>query len=107
MGMRIGSPMRRQRPIWPREKDTLRERHEHEGVAMWTTVLPYVLVLMGFKTFAAGGLALMWLLLGEGGGFERVSLRSSAVVATMISGGLGLIGMGQALRLLLLVLAKP
>ena len=74
---------------------------------MWTTVLAYVLDFMGFITFAAGGLAFTWLIFEEVGGSERVSLRSYAVVATMISGGLGLIGMGQALRLLLLILAKP
>ena len=74
---------------------------------MWTTVLAYVLDFIGFITFAAGGLAFMWLLFEEVTGLGRVPLRSYAVVATMISGSLSMIGIAQGLRLLLLVLAKP
>ena len=74
---------------------------------MWTTVLAYVLDFMGFITFAAGGLAFMWLIFEEVGGSEGIPLRYYAVVATLISGGLSMIGIAQGLRLLLLVLAKP
>ena len=74
---------------------------------MWTTVLAYVLDLIGFITFAAGGMAFMWLLLQEVGRSGDVPLRSYAVAATLISSGLSMIGLGQGLRLLLLVLAKP
>ena len=74
---------------------------------MWTTVLAYVLDFMGFITFAAGGLAFMWLIFEEVGGSERNPLRNYAVVATLISGGLTMIGIAQGLRLLLLILAKP
>ena len=74
---------------------------------MWTTVLAYVLDFIGFITFAAGGLAFMWLIFEEMGGSEGIPLRYYAVVATLISGGLSMIGIAQGLRLLLLVLAKP
>ncbi len=74
---------------------------------MWTTVLAYVLDFIGFITFAAGGLAFMWLIFEEVGGSEGIPLRYYAVVATLISGGLSMIGIAQGLRLLLLVLAKP
>jgi hypothetical protein len=75
---------------------------------MWTTVLAYVLDFMGFITFAAGGLAFMWLIFEEvAAESERVPLRQYAVVATMISGGLSMIGIAQGLRLLLLLIAKP
>ena len=74
---------------------------------MWTTVLAYVLDFMGFITFAAGGLAFMWLIFEEMGRSEGIPLRYYAVVATLISGGLSMIGIAQGLRLLLLVLAKP
>jgi len=74
---------------------------------MSTTVLAYVLDFMGFITFAAGGMAFMWLIFEEVGGSGHVPLRYYAVVASLISSGLSMIGIGQGLRLLLLVLAKP
>jgi hypothetical protein len=74
---------------------------------MWTTVLAYVLDFVGFITFAAGGMAFMWLISEEVGGSGRVPLRYYAVVATLTSGGLSMIGIAQGLRLLLLVVAKP
>ena len=67
---------------------------------MWTTVLAYVLDFMGLITFAAGGLAFMWLIFEEVGS-GHVPLRYYAVVATLISGGLTMIGVAQGLRLLL------
>ena len=66
-----------------------------------------MLDFIGLITFAAGGLAFMWLLFEEVGGSGRVPLRYYAVVATLISSGLSMIGIAQGLRLLLLVLAKP
>lgn len=74
---------------------------------MWTTVLAYVLDFIGFITFAAGGLGFMWLMFEEVTGPGHVPLRHYALIATLISGGLSMIGIGQGLRLLLLVLAKP
>ena len=38
---------------------------------------------------------------------ERVQFRYYAMVIGLISGGLGMIGIGQGLRLLLLILGKP
>jgi len=73
---------------------------------MWTTVLAYVLDFIGFITFAAGGLAFMWLIFEEVGS-GRVPLRHYALVATLISSGLSMIGIAQGLRLLLLLIAKP
>ena len=75
---------------------------------MWSTVLAYVLDFIGFITFAAGGLAFMWLIFEEvGADSERVPLRYYAVVATLITGGLTMVGVAQGLRLLLLLIAKP
>jgi hypothetical protein len=75
---------------------------------MWTTVLAYVLDFMGFITFAAGGLAVMWLIFEEvAAESERIPLRYYAVATTLISGGLSMIGIAQGLRLLLLLIAKP
>jgi hypothetical protein len=74
---------------------------------MWTTVLAYVLDFVGFLTFAAGGLAFMWLIFEEVMASGQVPLRYYAVVATLISGGLTMIGVAQGLRLLLLIIAKP
>jgi hypothetical protein len=74
---------------------------------MWTTVLAYVLDFIGFITFAAGGLAFMWLMFEEVTEPEHVQLRHYATTAMLISGGLSMIGIAQGLRLLLLVVAKP
>ena len=75
---------------------------------MWTTVLAYVLDFMGLITFAAGGLAFMWLIFEQGAAVAgHVPLRYYAVVATLISSGLIMIGIAQGLRLLLLIVAKP
>ena len=76
---------------------------------MWTTVLAYLLDFVGFITFAAGGLAFMWLIFEEvaAAESERGPLRHYAAAAAMISGGLSMIGIAQGLRLLLLILAKP
>lgn len=74
---------------------------------MWTTVLAYMLDFLGFITFAAGGLGFMWLIFEEvTKDSARVPLRSYALVATLISGGLSMIGIAQGLRLLLLLIAK-
>jgi hypothetical protein len=72
---------------------------------MWTTALAYVLVFMGVITFAAGGLAFLWLMFEEVGS-GRVPLRYYAVVAGLISSGLSMIGIAQGLRLLLLLVGN-
>jgi hypothetical protein len=54
---------------------------------MWTTALAYVIMLMGFITFASGGLGAMILLFEEVGKTERVPWRYYAVVVGLISCG--------------------
>jgi len=73
---------------------------------MWTTVLAYLIVFMGFVTFVSGALGVMILLFGEVGKTERVAWRYYAMVVGLISGGLTMIGIGQGLRLLLLLVGK-
>jgi hypothetical protein len=73
---------------------------------MWTTVLAYLIVFMGFITFACGALGAMNLLFEEAGKTERVPWRYYAMVIGLISGGLTMMGIGQGLRLLLLLVGK-
>jgi uncharacterized membrane protein len=74
--------------------------------SMWTTVLAFLILFMGFITFAAGAFGALMLLFEEMSRTERVQFRYYAMVLGLISAGLGLIGIGQALRLLLLILGK-
>ncbi len=73
---------------------------------MWTTVLAYLIVFMGFITFASGALGVMILLFEEVGKTGRVPWRYYAMVVGLISGGLTMMGIGQGLRLLLLLVGK-
>jgi len=73
---------------------------------MSTTVLAYVILFMGFITFLAGAFGALMLLFEEVAKTERVAFRYYAMMIGLISGGLGLIGIGQGLRLLLLILGK-
>jgi len=66
---------------------------------MSTTVLAYLILFMGF--------GVLMLLFEEVSKTERVQFRYYAMVIGLISGGLGMIGIGQGLRLLLLILGKP
>ena len=61
---------------------------------------------MGFITFLAGAFGALMLLFEEVTKTERVPFRYYAMMVGLISGGLGLIGIGQGLRLLLLILGK-
>ena len=74
--------------------------------SMWTTVLAFLILFMGFITFAAGAFGALMLLFEEMSKTERVQFRYYAMVVGLISGGLGLIGIGQGLRLLVLILGK-
>ena len=65
---------------------------------MSTTVLAYLILFMGF--------GVLMLLFEEVSKTERVQFRYYALAVGLISGGLGMIGIGQGLRLLLLILAK-
>jgi uncharacterized membrane protein len=73
---------------------------------MSTTVLAYLILFTGFMTFLAGAFSALMLLFEEVAKTERVPFRYYAMMVGLISGGLGLIGIGQALRLLLLILGK-
>jgi uncharacterized membrane protein YsdA (DUF1294 family) len=73
---------------------------------MSTTMLAYLIMFMGFMTFLGGAFGALLLLFEEVGKTERVPFRYYAMMVGLISGGLGIIGIGQGLRLLLLILGK-
>jgi hypothetical protein len=73
---------------------------------MSTTVLAYLILFMGFITFLGGLFGALMLFFEEVGKTERVPFRYYAMMIGLISGGLGMIGIGQGLRLLLLILGK-
>jgi hypothetical protein len=73
---------------------------------MSTTVLAYLILMMGFLTFLAGLWGVLILIFEELAKTERVPFRYYAVMVGLISGGLAMIGIGQGLRLLLLILGK-
>jgi uncharacterized membrane protein len=73
---------------------------------MWTTVLAYLILFIGFITFLAGAFGALMLLFEELAQTERVPFRYYAMILGLISGGLGMIGVGQGLRLLLLIVGK-
>jgi hypothetical protein len=73
---------------------------------MSTTVLAYLILFMGFITFLVGAFGVLMRIFEEVAKTERVPLRYYAMVVGLISGGLGMIGIGQGLRLLLLILGK-
>jgi len=74
---------------------------------MSTSVLAYVILFMGFMTFLSGAFGVLMLVFEEVAKPEHVPFRYYAMVIGLISGGLGLIGIGQGLRLLLLIVGKP
>jgi hypothetical protein len=77
-----------------------------KGLSMSTTVLAYLILFMGFITFLAGAFGALMLLFEEVAKTGRVPFRYYAMMVGLISGGLGMIGIGQGLRLLLLILGK-
>jgi uncharacterized membrane protein len=62
---------------------------------MSTTVLAYLILFMGFITFLAGAFGALMLLFEEVAKTERVPFRYYAMMVGLISGGLGLIGIGK------------
>jgi hypothetical protein len=68
---------------------------------MSTTVLAYLILFVGFITFLGGAFGVLVLLFEEAAQKERVPFRYYAMMLGLISGGLGMIGIGQGLRLLL------
>jgi hypothetical protein len=77
-----------------------------EGLSMSTTVLAYLILFVGFITFLCGAFGALMLLFEEVAKTGRVPFRYYAMMVGLISGGLGMIGIGQGLRLLLLILGK-
>ena len=74
---------------------------------MSTTVLAYLILLVGFLTFLGGAFGLLMLLFEEVSKPERVQFRFYGMAVGLIAGGLAMIGIGQGLRLLLLIIGKP
>jgi hypothetical protein len=77
-----------------------------EEPSVSTIVLAYLILFMGFMTALCGAFGLLMLIFEEMSKTDRVQFRYYAMVVGLISGGLGMIGIGQALRLLLLILGK-
>jgi hypothetical protein len=73
---------------------------------MSTIGLAYLIIFMGFITTFGGLFGVLLLLFEEVTDTGRVPFRYYAMMVGLISGGLGLIGIGQGLRLLLLIIAK-
>jgi hypothetical protein len=74
---------------------------------MTTTVLAYLIEFMGFITILGGLFGVLLLLFEEVTDTGHVPFRYYAMMVGLMSGGLGIIGVGQGLRLLLLIIAKP
>jgi hypothetical protein len=70
------------------------------GATMRTTILAYVMAVVGLITIIAGTWALLLL---STAAMPRVPLRYYAMAIGMVSGGLGMVGLAQALRLLILI----
>jgi hypothetical protein len=64
---------------------------------MSTTVLAYLILMMGFLTFLAGLWGVLILIFEEVGKTEPVPFRYYAIMVGLISGGLAMIGIGQGL----------
>src|SRR5262249_56038123 len=69
-------------------------------LSMSTTVLAYLILMMGFLTFLAGLWGVLILIFEEVGKTERVPFRYYAIMVGLISAGLAMIAIGQGLRLL-------
>jgi hypothetical protein len=67
---------------------------------MRTTILAYVIAIVGVVTIVAGAWGLFIL---DTATIPRIPLRYYAIAIGMISGGLSMVGLAQALRLLLMI----
>src|SRR3954447_24719396 len=74
--------------------------------SMWTTALAFLILFMGFITFAGGALGVLFLMFEDLVQTGRVPLRYYAMMLALISGGLSMMGMAQGLRLLLLLVVR-
>ena len=77
-----------------------------KGWPMWTTALVYLIVFMGFITFAGGAMGLLILMFEDMVDTGRVPFRYYALMVGLLSGGVSMIGLAQGLRLLLLLVGK-
>jgi hypothetical protein len=73
---------------------------------MWTTALAYLMVFMGFITFAGGAFGVLYLMFDDLARAGQVPLRYYAMMLALISGGLSMMAMAQGLRLLLLIVGR-
>ena len=71
---------------------------------MRTTILAYAIALVGLGTIVVGAWDLVILLTDTP--IEEISLSDLAIAVGIVSGGFGLIGLAQALRLLAEILAR-
>jgi hypothetical protein len=71
---------------------------------MLTTILAYVIAAVGLATILAGGWSLVMLAIEDAP--RDLPFRYYAVAIAMIAGGFAMVGLAQALRLLLLIYAK-
>jgi hypothetical protein len=69
---------------------------------MVTTILAYVIAAVGLATILAGGWSLVILTIQDSPRGD-VDFRQYAVAIAMIAGGFSMVGIAQALRLLLLI----
>jgi hypothetical protein len=74
---------------------------------MLTTILAYVIAAVGLATILAGGWSLVMLTIQDYPrgdlDFRDLDSRQYAVAIAMIAGGFAMVGIAQALRLLLLI----
>jgi hypothetical protein len=71
---------------------------------MWTNILAYVVAATGLLLLAVA--VWSYFILARQEKVHRVPLRYYAILVGMIAGGIGMLGLAQALRLLLLIFAK-
>jgi hypothetical protein len=76
---------------------------QSERLAMRTTILAYVIALAGLVMIVAGARVLFILVTEE---MFQFPLSDYAIAVGLISGGLGLVGIAQALRILLAISSK-
>ena len=74
-----------------------------EGQPVRTTILAFLIFLAGLVTIATG----IWILFILANQEADIALEYYAMAIGMICGGLGLGGLGQALRLLLEIYRRP
>jgi hypothetical protein len=77
--------------------------HWFGGPAVFTTILAYLIAFTGLAMIAAGTWGALILISEKR---VRIGLRYYAAMLAMMACGLGLVGLGQALRLLLVINAK-